>query len=389
MNDPTQQRVPSDNLPDELKINLEAAKQSLTGTLVGDSLGLPYEGQPAGRNLRLMPFPLRQRLCFGKGFPSDDTLQSVFVLQALIACQGSEERFVRGFGRRLRTWFLSIPPGVGLSTVKACLRLCLGVNPLRSGVRSAGNGAAMRAAVLGAALCDCEKDRVRFVEICCRVTHTDPLAIQGAQIIAFAASLSSRQKREDFEPLVRAMYPDWPWEKRWPERGPSGWVVHSVNAAIELWQKHVKDRLDHDYEQFSACHAEAARARAEAAKLELICACDETRIRSQQSWAESSALTLLPNGRSNGSRSAAGPNQVTFQPSLPALPTFVWRAITFFNCPWCFVTDFAASCLRSSRRLEIRRLQAVKPQLHRLTTTPCATAPRHSALPTPPAVPAR
>jgi ADP-ribosylglycohydrolase len=99
----------------------------------------------------------------------------------------------------------------------------------------------MRAAVLGAALCESEKDRVRLVEACSRVTHTDPLAIQGAQIIALAAALSARQQKRDFKREVKAVCPDWPWETRWPDRGPTGWIVHSVNAVIDVWQNHDED----------------------------------------------------------------------------------------------------------------------------------------------------
>jgi DNA processing protein len=43
---------------------------------------------------------------------------------------------------------------------------------------------------------------------------------------------------------------------------------------IHLWQQRIHDQLAVEYEDFSACHAEAARARSEAARLELICACD-------------------------------------------------------------------------------------------------------------------
>jgi DNA processing protein len=49
---------------------------------------------------------------------------------------------------------------------------------------------------------------------------------------------------------------------------------------IHLWQKRVHDRLAVEYADFSACHAEAARARAEAARLELICACEPSYPRS-------------------------------------------------------------------------------------------------------------
>jgi DNA processing protein len=44
---------------------------------------------------------------------------------------------------------------------------------------------------------------------------------------------------------------------------------------IDLWQQRAKDRLDREYEDFSACHAEGARAKSEASGLELICVCDD------------------------------------------------------------------------------------------------------------------
>lgn len=222
-------------------MDVEAAKRALVGTMTGDSLGLPYEGLAAARNLRLMPFPLRQRMFFGRGFVSDDTLQSVFALQALIECDGNLDCFVRGFAGRLRKWFLSMPPGIGMATVKASLRLCVGVAQSKSGVRSAGNGAAMRSAVLGAAFCDDDAARVRFVEACARVTHTDSSAIQGAHLIALAASLSAKQQGTLFLEQARKTFPDWPWDTPLPERGPSGWVVHSVNAALQIWQRNPDD----------------------------------------------------------------------------------------------------------------------------------------------------
>ncbi|MBS1718322.1 MAG: ADP-ribosylglycohydrolase family protein [Armatimonadetes bacterium] len=217
-------------------INLPAAKRSLVGTLVGDSLGLPYEGLKAPRNTKLMPLPLRQRIFLGKGFASDDTLQSMFALQALVESDGDIERFTKSFSHQLRTWFLSVPPGIGLSTIKSCLRLCTGMHPTRTGVRSAGNGAAMRSAVLGAALCDDDIARIKFVDACCMVTHTDPLAVAGSQMIALAAALSARQEIHRFEELARGLYPDWPWTTPWPKTGPTGYVVHSVNASLHVWQ---------------------------------------------------------------------------------------------------------------------------------------------------------
>lgn len=170
-----------------------------------------------------------------RGVLSDDTVQSALVLQALLSTNDVDS-FQRDFGRRLRLWFWSIPPGIGLSTIKACLRLTLGVPASRSGVHSAGNGAAMRCAVLGAALCEDPLQRVAFVEACARVTHTHPLGVQGAQIIALAAALSATGREEDFDSAVRELAPNWPLNEPCPSRGPSGYVVHSVNAALRVWR---------------------------------------------------------------------------------------------------------------------------------------------------------
>jgi ADP-ribosylglycohydrolase len=67
--------------------------ESLLGTTIGDSLGLPYEGLTPDRAKRLLRGDIRPRLWFGRSFVSDDTLQSIFVLQSLHACQGDVNKF--------------------------------------------------------------------------------------------------------------------------------------------------------------------------------------------------------------------------------------------------------------------------------------------------------
>lgn len=180
----------------------------------------------------MYPPPVRQRLIAGWGAVSDDTAQSALVLLSLARHPDDPVAFQADFGRRVRVWFLSAPPGIGLATVKACLRLVAGVPAARSGVNSAGNGAAMRAAVLGSAFRGDPTSRVAFVEAASGVTHTHPLAIQGAQLIALAAATS----RDEFDAEARRLAPDWPFEARWPESGPNGYVVPSVNASLEIWR---------------------------------------------------------------------------------------------------------------------------------------------------------
>ncbi len=215
----------------------------LMGTALGDSLGLPMEGLAPRRANRLFPEPLRQRLLPGQGVTSDDTAQTIFVLQSLWDADGDVAVFEAALARRLRRWFLWLPPGIGLSTAKACVRLALGFGPRRSGVPSAGNGAAMRSAVIGCFYVGDEALRVAFTEASARITHTDPRAIEGAQLVALAAACSATGQHEGFEERARPLAPE--WERivghDAPERGVSGFVLHTVPAALACWLRHPTD----------------------------------------------------------------------------------------------------------------------------------------------------
>ena len=93
------------------------------------------------------------------------------------------------FAWRLRFWLLALPAGVGFATLKAMLKLWLGVSSERSGVFSAGNGPAMRAAILGVVFDD-RMMMQEFVRASTRITHTDPKAEYGALAVALAANHS-------------------------------------------------------------------------------------------------------------------------------------------------------------------------------------------------------
>ena len=70
---------------------------------------------------------------------SDDTEQSFLVAQSLLIAGDDVEVFQRALKRRLIGWFLSLPPGVGLGTVRSIVKLMFGG---KTGVATAGNGAA-------------------------------------------------------------------------------------------------------------------------------------------------------------------------------------------------------------------------------------------------------
>ena len=107
----------------------------LLGQAVGDGLGLPYENLPPARVARrLGDRELRPALLAGWTAGSDDTAHAWAVGQALLESGGDPDRFRAALGRRLRAWFLTLPAGIGLATLRAMVRLCVGVPPDRSGV---------------------------------------------------------------------------------------------------------------------------------------------------------------------------------------------------------------------------------------------------------------
>src|SRR5262245_61970089 len=129
----------------------------LLGGAVGDALGLPVEGLSRRRARRFIGASLRHRLVLGHGMCSDDTEHACMTARAILARPDDAAAFARALGWKLRWWLLGMPAGVGLATLRAILRLWIGVPPDHSGVTSAGNGPAMRAAVIGAYFPDDER----------------------------------------------------------------------------------------------------------------------------------------------------------------------------------------------------------------------------------------
>lgn len=238
----------------------------LLGTAVGDAIGLPYEGLSRQRAARLFGAPDRHRFFFQRGMVSDDTEQTCIVAQALIASAGDLKRFKRSLAWRFRFWLLGLPAGVGLATARSIIRLWLGFGPEHSGVFSAGNGPAMRAAIFGAAIDDLTTLR-SLVQASTRLTHTDPKAEYGAYAIALAAWMARRDSAVSgatyLEVLRTALGSDGAElitlvsravdsaasghsteafaESLGLKKGVSGYVYHTVPIALHAWFAHPRD----------------------------------------------------------------------------------------------------------------------------------------------------
>ena len=243
-----------------------AIEGALLGTAVGDALGLPYEGLSPGRGARLLGEPDRYRFLLRRGMVSDDTEHSCMVAKALAASGGEVARFRRHLAWGLRLWLLGLPAGIGLATLRATLRLWRGVSPERSGVFSAGNGPAMRSAVIGAAVDDLD-EMTRLVKASTTLTHTDPRAFQGAVAVALAARMardgnevSGDEYLRSLDSLIRPVGMELLETLRGASesvrrgestrcfaaglglaRGVSGYVNHTVPVVLHAWLAHPSD----------------------------------------------------------------------------------------------------------------------------------------------------
>jgi ADP-ribosylglycohydrolase len=170
----------------------EAFVGVLLGTAVGDALGLPAEGMSRQRIQRRWHGLWRHRFLFGRGMISDDTEHTLFVAQALLAHPDDPAAFQKSLAWKLRLWLLGLPAGIGFATLRSVLKLWAGFPSTLSGVRSAGNGPAMRSAIVGAYFFDEPEKRREFVAAAARLTHTDPRALTAALAVAEAAAFVVR-----------------------------------------------------------------------------------------------------------------------------------------------------------------------------------------------------
>lgn len=242
----------------------------ILGTAVGDALGLPSEGLSKRRQRRLFGQANGHRLILRKGMVSDDTEHTCMVAQSLIESGDEVKAFTKNLAWRLRLWLLGLPGGVGFGTLRAILKLWMGFPGHRSGVFSAGNGAAMRSAILGVCFGDDSEKLRTFVKASTRITHTDPKAEYGALAVAIAAGMACRdqQRRVDgheyysavkdvlreedaaelfrlIEQCAESVQTGHTTEEFAAElglqKGVTGYIYHTVPVVLHAWLSHQDD----------------------------------------------------------------------------------------------------------------------------------------------------
>jgi ADP-ribosylglycohydrolase len=180
---------------------------------------------------------------------------------------GMGRRLATNFGWRLRFWLLGLPAGIGFATLRAILKLWIGVPVRYSGVYSAGNAPAMRSALIGVCYGH-DVPRMRaLVRAATRVTHTDLKAQNGAAAVALAAHFSAT-RNGDVAPdeFVDALEPLCDKDARIVSMmrsvarsvargetaesyaasigcgsGVTGYIYHTVPMAVHIWLRRQSD----------------------------------------------------------------------------------------------------------------------------------------------------
>lgn len=257
------------SLPDRPSLEQSLAG-CLLGTAVGDSIGLPFENLSRRSVEKLARGPLSQSLLFGRGLLSDDTEHTQMVGLSLLEAGPDPASFRRRLASRLRWWLLAGPPGVGSATARSILKLWVGVSPASSGVFSAGNGPAMRSAVIGVLWGDDPARLAEMVQASTRLTHTDPKAFDAALAVAVAAhcarpgpfdapasafgawerayraiSTDPSAMSAEIALLREAIMQGWSLQdvanRLGCANGVTGYALHTVPAALHAWMLHSGD----------------------------------------------------------------------------------------------------------------------------------------------------
>ena len=185
----------------------EKIKGLIYGAMIGDALGLPYEGLSRQGREKIFGEINNYDFIHNKGIVSDDTDHMLLSFFALANSSNSND-FITNLSKYLKYWLCCLPPGIGAGTLLAIIKLLFGVNPKDSGTSSAGNGPCMRSVAIGAMFYD-DYDKITHYTISSStITHKDKRSIVSAICVARLTSLAIRtppQKSIKFKSIEQEM----------------------------------------------------------------------------------------------------------------------------------------------------------------------------------------
>lgn len=213
---------------------------ALLGLAVGDALGAPYEGLTAadvffmfGSAESLTSNPSGDELRY-----TDDTEMAIAVAEAL-ADDGEirAERLVRAFAENYHE-----ERGYGEGARKVLRAMCDGGDHAAVAASlfpggSFGNGAAMRVAPVGLVFADSLDAVWEQARLSALPTHTHPLGIEGARVLALAVAWAVRAPEFDKKALydtllARAETEEFRWHLSYARKLKPGDALHGLGSTL-------------------------------------------------------------------------------------------------------------------------------------------------------------
>jgi len=168
---------------------------SLVGLAIGDSLGAAWEGYFKPGEVQ----DISSRY-------TDDTAMMIGVADSLIACKGFNgqdmtERFITNYEKEPWRGYGSGPPRI-FRMMKQGAKWSEELDKQIFPGGSYGNGAAMRIAPIGLFYAHSPEELRRVAYEASRITHSHPLALEGAALEAYAVALALQEEENFLEKLI-------------------------------------------------------------------------------------------------------------------------------------------------------------------------------------------
>lgn len=186
--------------PGDGAVVLDRVRGALLGGAVGDALGrtLEFAGYPHPRwveHYQPGEDPDDPGFCRPPGAITDDTQLTMWLAESLLERGGLDPEDV------VRRFTTSTIRGIGIATSQFVANCRQGLPWDRCGVRSAGNGVAMRSAPVGLFYGRDFGSLKLAAGLQALITHNDPMAIASGIMVAYAVARLVAEPRSALDPL--------------------------------------------------------------------------------------------------------------------------------------------------------------------------------------------